>query len=676
MEFQLHKITEYYNYKMKGMITLYRTIIIMIVTFFTIEDIYSSNPQETYHTKDLQQNIKEIKLKKNILKITDKFGKANETNILSQKMLNSSRTRYIINYNYDLNGSKIIVPKECILDFQGGSISNGTVVLNKTKIINGHFDARIEGTFQNDTIYSSWFANKEEIILSAISSCCNNSKTFKFTEGRYVFKKDICIYNGINLIGEKEAYIDFYFDSTGKEGIDARLCGIICGAKERGLIDWGDKKTWTGKLLNLNIACYGKIEFNSLIYLGSAKNCVINECTLDVSQIDCLLNTGNAVICRKNSINISIPSKCQNINITNNTIICDDESFRLAKAGASFESIGLANCEDIYVYNNVIYRQNDDLGLHSCKRAYVKKNHITAYDAGLFASGSNDVWFEKNIVDIQGTTAMGILLRRESANPSNNIHIIGNKVIATDNGRVAYGVRIWSGNNITIENNDVNAIVVEAIGEKIQNDTLTEEDLKPNNIKIHNNRVNGIRISSKPAEPMFFIEKNYIKNYLIAYVKAKIGGNIYSDSFTNYSMSEYNYEQELGGFIDFYINPEEITTNKNYSFETVNKQLNYTFNHRVYLGYIYLFLPMNSYLTYNLLNLKIFIDNVEYKTSKVVKQGLNKLTINIPQGYILKKGTKLRMSVFLHKTDIIPSIIKARIAYVNIDNPGTTNMVK
>lgn len=55
-------------------------------------------------------------------------------NILTQAILPSANTIYIIQYDYDLNGATINVPSGCVLDFQGGSLRNGTLNLNYCKI--------------------------------------------------------------------------------------------------------------------------------------------------------------------------------------------------------------------------------------------------------------------------------------------------------------------------------------------------------------------------------------------------------------------------------------------------------------------------------------------------------------------------------------------------------------
>ena len=56
-------------------------------------------------------------------------------NILTQAMISNANTRYIIQYDYDLNGQAITIPEGCVLDFQGGSISNGTIYGDSTAIV-------------------------------------------------------------------------------------------------------------------------------------------------------------------------------------------------------------------------------------------------------------------------------------------------------------------------------------------------------------------------------------------------------------------------------------------------------------------------------------------------------------------------------------------------------------
>lgn len=84
-----------------------------------------------------------------------------EDRILTQSMVDEANTIYEIRYNFDLNGTTITVPTGCIFDFQGGSLSNGTIIGNNTiikaaptAIFN---DVEISGCISNDKYYCEWF---------------------------------------------------------------------------------------------------------------------------------------------------------------------------------------------------------------------------------------------------------------------------------------------------------------------------------------------------------------------------------------------------------------------------------------------------------------------------------------------------------------------------------------
>lgn len=76
-------------------------------------------------------------------------------NILTQDMINSSNTIYIIQYDYDLNEETITVPEGCVLKFEGGSISNGTLIGNDT-ILLGNINA-ISANLEGDYLPSSYY---------------------------------------------------------------------------------------------------------------------------------------------------------------------------------------------------------------------------------------------------------------------------------------------------------------------------------------------------------------------------------------------------------------------------------------------------------------------------------------------------------------------------------------
>lgn len=82
-------------------------------------------------------------------------------NVLTQKMVNSSNTIYIIQYDYELNSQTITIPKGCILKFEGGSFSNGIVNGDNTKIYSKAFvifnNVILNGKWEQNEVYSNWF---------------------------------------------------------------------------------------------------------------------------------------------------------------------------------------------------------------------------------------------------------------------------------------------------------------------------------------------------------------------------------------------------------------------------------------------------------------------------------------------------------------------------------------
>lgn len=95
-----------------------------------------------------------VYLRKNIV-----LGK----NILTQSMINDDNTRYIIQYDYDLNGETISIPEGCTLDFQGGSFNNGILYINYTDIKgNPRIYTDIAEGSHLKTIYVKWFDDESQ----------------------------------------------------------------------------------------------------------------------------------------------------------------------------------------------------------------------------------------------------------------------------------------------------------------------------------------------------------------------------------------------------------------------------------------------------------------------------------------------------------------------------------
>ena len=92
----------------------------------------------------------------------------NEVNVLTQDFFTNedgtekTNTRYIIQYDYDLNGATLTIPDGCVLVFQGGSLKNGSIYGKSTRIestVEKIFDTTIKllGSWDVPTSYAEWF---------------------------------------------------------------------------------------------------------------------------------------------------------------------------------------------------------------------------------------------------------------------------------------------------------------------------------------------------------------------------------------------------------------------------------------------------------------------------------------------------------------------------------------
>ena len=86
----------------------------------------------------------------------------NGVNTLTQHMMRKPNTIYIMQYAYSLAGQTIEVPENCVLDFQGGSLRNGTLKGDYTCIKSAlqkifDLDITLNGKWSIDYIYPEWF---------------------------------------------------------------------------------------------------------------------------------------------------------------------------------------------------------------------------------------------------------------------------------------------------------------------------------------------------------------------------------------------------------------------------------------------------------------------------------------------------------------------------------------
>ena len=71
-----------------------------------------------------------------------------------QNRFNKANTIYKITKDIDLEGETLTIPEGCTLDFQGGSFTNGSIILSTTKVlplgcnISEYISTTISGTYK------------------------------------------------------------------------------------------------------------------------------------------------------------------------------------------------------------------------------------------------------------------------------------------------------------------------------------------------------------------------------------------------------------------------------------------------------------------------------------------------------------------------------------------------
>lgn len=156
------------------------TLWVNVIESLHIDSILPDEEDLTITTPDVQGNVKmrfkdkdynpldfsglgKVYLRKNIVTIIDTENNiAKDINLLTQQAFSKGNTIYIIQYDFDLNGAEITIPEGCVLDFQGGSFSNGTIKGNSTAIEAGinkifNYNINITGTWNIECGYCEWF---------------------------------------------------------------------------------------------------------------------------------------------------------------------------------------------------------------------------------------------------------------------------------------------------------------------------------------------------------------------------------------------------------------------------------------------------------------------------------------------------------------------------------------
>lgn len=196
---------------------------------------------------------------------------------------------FVIKENYNLGGKKVAVPKNSTLRFEGGSVTNGTVVMNNCYIDGrASFDCVFEGDISNEYFDATWISRGSDI-GAKVNYAQKYFKRLRTSYGTYTFSTPIRIENATKVYLDGIFTYDGLITNNGSaiEVINSGNCNVCLMALniDKSILDYSDsrKKNFIGLCLtscnNIFVYCQVISFFNENIRFQDlyGKGCSYNK---------------------------------------------------------------------------------------------------------------------------------------------------------------------------------------------------------------------------------------------------------------------------------------------------------------------------------------------------------------------------------------------------------------
>lgn len=128
------------------------------------------------------------------------------------EQVNASNTIYIIRHDVDLKSDSLNIPNNCVLKFEGGTITNGIISLNKTRLegVKGFRNVKLVGNCTNSVLSSDLFildkTGKIDNSIDVQSMFAIGVDSVSFSKGIYSFS-DICVKNDVCIFANGSTFV-------------------------------------------------------------------------------------------------------------------------------------------------------------------------------------------------------------------------------------------------------------------------------------------------------------------------------------------------------------------------------------------------------------------------------------------------------------------------------------
>lgn len=416
---------------------------------------------------------KTIILKKNLV---------NGVNTLTQEMMSVQNIKYVIKYDYVL-GEDITIPENCVLEFDGGSISGAHTITGANTCIQAglvkifNTNVTLAGSWNVVEAYPEWFGAVGDGVTDDYSAI-NCVFSFPF--------KQICLKGTYKLLKTVEC---------------SRSNVIITGG---GTIDHSETIAHTNVFGNGSFLYVSadNITIDSLNFIGVD----IEPNSRDYESSRCIRLIGNNNISVKNC-NFSkgnggaiFASAVNNLKV----YICSFYAVNNNSGGGGYGSVHLNSCIDVFVYNckfnnfsntGVSITNNDANNIFIKECSFIGNASSTTTMGVWVLSGA---YRNINIIDNYFSTidAEAISIHSQNDNyPIENIIVRGNDIVNIKYIAIAFYTHSKQIKNCIIENNSILRNLPDVNGRAcISVEDGSYDCVIKDNVLIGDNKVKGLEV--------------------------------------------------------------------------------------------------------------------------------------------------------------------------------------
>lgn len=364
-----------------------------------------------------------------------KYNIVDGHNLLTQAMVSHTNTKYVIKWDYEL-AENITIPANCVLQFDGGSISGSHTITgvrtgiraDLVKIFNT--DITLSGTWSVTEVYPEWFGAKGDGVTDDTLFV---QKAFNLG---FFTKKNICLSNTYNL----SSSIKLTREINERGLIEIYGGGKLVTSSQISIIEAGNN--------GVNDIVFNDISFNG----GNIAVNIGNGILRRIKLIKCTFSNLENILYSSDIIQDVSISYCTFLRISN-----------FCFSGNSFYGVKIENCTAENGCYGFIYCNFGSVGLYKnvLEGFDIEDNAIVVIKSGSINATDNYIDYNKsNFIDLggdYGTIYPSIISFNRQENERNS-----KPVVIIKNNTFMSGIVIVKNNwfqNKAFENNGPNTII-------------------------------------------------------------------------------------------------------------------------------------------------------------------------------------------------------------------------